>query len=428
LRSAPLDPDRDERQAWMGDPAKDAESEAFNFDVAAFYTKWMDDVRGSQRSDGAIPSVAMYWLGGDNVEWPSVFTIIPDWFMDFYDDSRVARNNYESMKEWVLAMRRHELPDGTLRSTGYADWCDTSTMDGKVPERGSTPHDLVSSAYQYHNDRIMERLARRFGKPGDATEFAGLAGQLKPAFNKRFLDSNTHMYQGDTQCGYVLALQFGLVPEDQRVAVSSNLVDNILVKHNGHLSVGLIGIQWLMQTLTDIGRPDVAWTIATQTNRPSWGYMLSKGATSIWERWDMDTRDPGMNSEALLIQAGNLDAWFYQTLAGINCDPQHPGFKHIIIRPHLLGDLTWVKAHFDSPFGRISSEWKLNGDELTMNVTIPPNTTATIYVPGKTSNPSNPVTEVGKPAGVGGLKPIRVGNGVAVFEAAAGSYEFNSVR
>src|SRR5208282_3263245 len=188
--------------------------------------------------------------------------------------------------------------------------------------------------------------------------------QLRRAFNSKFLDPKTHVYQGDTQCGYVLALQFGLVPEDQRNGVISNLVDNILIQHSGHLSVGLIGMQWLMQTLTDIGRPEVAWIIATQTTRPSWGYMLSKGATTIWERWDMDTRDPGMNSEALLIQAGNFDAWLYQTLAGINYDPQQPGSKHIIIRPRLLGDLTWVKAHFDSPFGRIVSSWKRHGDSL----------------------------------------------------------------
>ena len=426
LRSAPLDPDRDERQAWMGDPAKDAESEAFNFNVAAFYTKWMDDVRVSQQPDGAIPNVAMYWAGGDGVEWPAVFTIIPDWFTDFYDDSRVAQNNYEAMKKWVLAMRRHELQDGTLSGTSYADWCDTSTMDHKASERGSTPRELVSSAYQYDNYRIMERLARRFGKQDDEAEFTGLAEKLKEAFNKKFLDSQTHVYQGDTQCGYILALQFGLAPEDQRDAIVSNLVDNILVKHNGHLSVGLIGIQWLMQTLTDIGRPDVAWTIATQTTRPSWGYMLSKGATTIWERWDMDTRDPGMNSEALLIQAGNLDAWFYQTLAGINYDPQHPGFKHIIIRPHLLGDLTWVKAHFDSPFGRVVSDWKLNSDELTMNIAIPANTTATIYVPAKTPII---VTESGKLAeSASGVKLIGAGDGVAGFEVTAGKYEIKSVR
>jgi len=381
LRSAPLDPDRDERQAWTGDPAKDAESEAYNFDVEPFYATWMDDEESTQRADGSLPDVTMYWLFGDGVEWPSTFTIIPDWFIDFYDDSRVAETHYAAMKKWVLAMRMHEVEDGTLEATSYRDWCDTSTMDAKIPDKGSTPGELVSSAYQYHNERIMERLAKQFGHADDERTFKELADKLKIAYNKRFLDSKTHIYQGGTQTGYVLALQFGLAPAEQRDAIIANLVNDIMAKHNGHLSVGLIGMQWLMQTLTDVGRPDVAWTIATQTTRPSWGYMLSKGATTIWERWDFDTRDPGMNSEALLIQAGNLDAWFYQTLAGIR--PAAPGFKKILIQPTVVGDLTWVKAHFDSPYGRIASEWKIEGNQLTMDVTVPVNTTATIVVPGK---------------------------------------------
>lgn len=381
LRSAPLDPDRDERQAWMGDPAKDAESEAYNYHVAPFYTKWMDDVERSQRGDGTIPDVAMYWTMGAGVEWPSVFTIIPDWFIGFYGDTRVAQTHYAAMKAWVLAMRKHELPDGTLPATNYGDWCDTHTMDGKASDTGSTPRDLVSTAYQYNNCRIMERLAKSMGKTEDESTFRGMADQLKVAFNRKFLDPKTHVYQGGTQCGYVLALAFGLAPDNQRDAIIANLVDDIMVKNNGHLSVGLIGMQWLMQTLTEVGRPDVAWTIATQTTRPSWGYMLAKGATTIWERWDYDTRDPGMNSEALLIQAGNLDAWFYQTLAGIR--PATPGFKKVLIAPSIVGDLKWVKAHFDSPYGRIVSDWKLNDDLLTMDVTIPANTTATIIVPGR---------------------------------------------
>jgi alpha-L-rhamnosidase len=381
LRSAPLDPDRDERQAWEGDPAKDAESEAFNFNVAPFYTKWMDDVRRSERTDGSLPDVAMYWTGGDGVEWPSVFTIIPDWFTEFYADGRVAENNYAAMKAWVLAMRRHELPDGTLKATSFGDWCDAYTMDKKVNERGATPRDLISSAYHYNNCRILQRLAGRLGHEADQRMFAEMADKLKTAFNQKFLDPQTHVYQGGTQCAYVLALQFGLVPAEQREGVIANLVDDIMVKHNGHLTVGLIGIQWLMQTLTDIGRPDVAWTIVTQTTRPSWGYMLAQGATTIWERWDTDTRDPGMNSEALLIQAGNVDAWFYQTLAGIR--PAAPGFKKILIQPAIVGDLTWVKARFDSPCGRILSQWKRHGAKLDMDITIPANTTATVVVPGR---------------------------------------------
>jgi alpha-L-rhamnosidase len=276
LRSAPLDPDRDERQPWMGDPAKDSESEAYNYNVEPFYSKWMDDVERSQRADGSIPDVSMYWTWGDGVEWPSVFIIIPDWFIDFYGDRRVAETHYAAMKTWVLAMRRHELPDGTLKGASYGDWCDTYSMDEKASEFGSTPRDLVSTAYQYHNYRIMERLAKSMGYAEDQRTLSDLADKLKTAYNHKFLDSQTHTYQGATQTGYVLALAFGLAPEEQREAIISNLIDDIMVKHSGHLSVGLVGMQWLMQTLTDIGRPDVAWTIATQTTRPSWGYMLSK--------------------------------------------------------------------------------------------------------------------------------------------------------
>jgi alpha-L-rhamnosidase len=384
LRSAPLDPDRDERQAWMGDPAKDAESEAYNWDVSNFYRKWMVDVHQSQRADGSIPDVAMYLHFGDGVEWPAVFTIIPDWFIDFYGDSSVARAHYEGMKAWVLAMRRHERPDGTLKETSYGDWCDTYTIGGKITDYGQTPRDLISSAYQYHNYRIMQRLATLLGNTDDQKMFADLAAKMKDAFNRKFFDAGTHIYSGDTQCAYLLPLTFGLVSDDQRDAVAARLVDDIMVKHNGHLSVGLIGMQWLMQTLTDIGRPDVAWTIATQTTRPSWGCMISKGATTIWERWDYDTRGPGMNSEALLIQAGNLDAWFYQTLAGIR--PAATGFKRILIKPQVVGDLTWVKAHFDSPYGRIESNWERHGNQFSMDVTIPANSTATIIVPGKSES------------------------------------------
>jgi alpha-L-rhamnosidase len=379
LRSAPLDPDRDERQAWMGDPAKDAESEAYNFNVAAFYTKWMDDVARSQRSNGTIPDVATFWDWGEGVEWPSVFTIIPDWFAEFYGDRRLADTHYAAMKTWVLAMRKHEQPDGTLGATSYGDWCDASTMD-TLNNNGSTPGNLVSSAYQYHNYRIMERIAASRGATADQLTFGTLAGNLKTAYNVRFLNTTTHVYQGDTQCAYVLALKFGLVPDNQREAVIAKLIDNILVKNNGHLSVGLIGMQWLMQTLTDIGRADVAWTIATRTTRPSWGYMFSKGSTTIWERWDGDTRDPSMNSESLLILAGNLDAWFYQTLAGIR--PISAGFKTFMIKPEIVGDLTWAKAHFDSPYGRISSDWKIDSPTaLSFDCAVPSNSSAVVHFP-----------------------------------------------
>jgi alpha-L-rhamnosidase len=382
LRSAPLDPDRDERQSWMGDPAKDAESGAYNYNVAPFYTKWMDDVERSQHSDGTIPDVSMFWTFGEGVDWASVFTIIPDWFTTFYDDKRVADSHYNAMKAWVLAeQQRHVQPDGTLNATSYGDWCDTSTMDmGGAANSSVTPGELVSTAYHYNNCRILQRLAQARGAATDQQTFTAMADALKTAFNAKFFNPTTNMYQGDSQCGYVLAIKFGLVPDGKLDAVVSNLATNIMVKNTGHLSVGLIGMQWLMQTLTDVGRSDLAWTIATQTSRPSWGYMLSRGSTTIWERWDGDTESPSMNSEDLLILAGNLDAWFYQTLAGIR--PVTPGFKTFLIKPEILGDLKSAVAHFDSPYGRIASDWNIDtATHLSLACTVPANTTATIAVP-----------------------------------------------
>ena len=183
-------------------------------------------------------------------------------------------------------------------------------------------------------------------------------------------------------------------------------------------------MQWLMQTLSGAGHPEVAYTIATQTTRPSWGYMVSKGATTIWERWDTDTQGPGMNSEALLMLSGNLEAWFYQTLGGINYDPERPGFKHIILRPQPVGDLQFVKACHKSMYGKIVSDWKLEGHTFNWNVTIPVNTTATVYVPAKYAKS---VTEGGLPAAKAeAVQFLRTEGDRAVFAVGSGQYQFVS--
>ena len=426
LRSAPVDPDRDERQAWLGDPAKDAESEAYNFNVSPFYAKFMDDIRRSQRADGSIPNVVMYWQPGTDVLWPSVYTIIPDWFVDFYGDLKVTETNYETMKRWMAAMQKGQtLKDGTVKGFCYGDWCDAASLKIRTAgDVGVTSRALICTAYHYNNYRIMERAAKRLNKPEDAKFFAEQADRLRTIFNNAFFDPATNTYQSKTQCAYLLPLTFGLVPEEHKQAVIAKLVEDIMVKNEGHLSVGLIGMQWLMQTLTECGQPEVAWTIASQTTRPSWGYMISKGATTIWERWNGDTARPTMNSEALLIQAGNLDAWFYQTLAGINYDREQPGFKHIILRPYPLGDLTWVKAHLDSSYGRIASHWERKGDHFTWNIAVPANTTATVYVP---AHSAESVSESGKPASkADGVRFLRMEKDRAVFEIGSGKYCFEA--
>jgi alpha-L-rhamnosidase len=421
----PLDPDRDERQPWVGDPAKDSEGEAFNFNVAAFYEKWINDNFLDQMPDGQLSDVSpTYWAfyHSDDIAWPSVVTIIPDWFYSFYGDRRILEVNYKPMKKWVEYCARQLKPDYTVDKTIFADWCDTASMDGKGNDHGATSTALIGSAYGYLNVELMARAAQRLGRTEDEKHYTDLAARIRDGFNKRFFNPQAAQYESATQTSYVLPLAFGLVPDQVRPRVIQNLVDDIMVQHQGYSTVGLLGMQWLMEVLTETGHADVALTIATRTKRPSWGYMIAQGATTIWERYDMNTRDPGMNSEALLIQTGDVVTWFYQGLAGINYDPEQPGFKNIVMHPRVVPGLTFAKGSLDSPQGKISSSWQTREGKFSWSIVVPPNSTATVYVPAKDSET---VREKGKLAARSdGVKFLRGENDSSVYEVGSGSYEF----
>jgi alpha-L-rhamnosidase len=420
----PLDPDRDERQGWTGDPSKDSEGEAFNLNVAAFYAKWINDVFLDQRPDGSQSDVSpAYWTfySGD-IAWPSVLTIIPDWYYSFYGDRRILEANYAPMKKWVEFCARQLKADYTVDTTKYGDWCDAASMDGKGSDRGATSKPLIGTAYCYLNVKLMAREAQRLGRTDDAEHYTALAAKIREGFNRRLFNPQTAQYESATQASYVLPLAFGLVPDESRPRVIQNLVDDIMIQHHGYTTVGLLGMQWLMEVLTDTGHADVALTIATRTERPSWGYMIAHGATTIWERYDMNTRDPGMNSEGLLIQTGDVEAWFYKTLAGIDYDPEHPGFKNIVMHPRVVPGLTFAKATLDSPQGKIASSWQAQNGEFQWNIAVPPNATATVYVPAQNAES---VRESGKPASrADGVKFLRMENDAVVYEVGSGSYAF----
>jgi alpha-L-rhamnosidase len=183
-------------------------------------------------------------------------------------------------------------------------------------------------------------------------------------------------------------------------------------------------MQWQMQVLTSVGHPEVAYSIATRTERPSWGYMISEGATTSWERWDTDTQDGGMNGESQKILSGNFEAWCYQTLAGINYDPARPGFRHIILKPHPVGDLAWVNASHESVYGRITSEWNIQDGEFRWTVVVPPNSEATVYVP---ADVPEDVREGQLPASEAkGVRLLAVGPGAAKLSIGSGEYTFVS--
>lgn len=386
-RSIPTDcPQRDERQGWLGDRSVVSRSETYFFNVAAFYSKWSDDLADSQHPNGSVPDVSPnFWqIYNDDVTWPSTFVQVPAMLYDQYADKRVIARHYEAMGLWVAHTKTY-MKDGLLPKDTFGDWCvppeDPKLIHSQDPAR-KTDGTLLATAYFYWINTRMARFAALLGKEPDAAEYSRTAAELKAAFNKAYFHADSGWYANNTQTANILPLAFGMVPAGAHSKVVSALAENIRNKSNRHVATGLVGVQWLMRTLTGNGQVDLAFEIATQPTYPGWGYMVSKGATTIWELWNGDTADPAMNSGNHVMQMGDLGLWMYEDLAGIRPDPDHPGFKHTIIHPTLVNRLHFVRASHDSLYGKISSEWKRNGDHVNLSVSIPPNTTATVYVPG----------------------------------------------
>jgi alpha-L-rhamnosidase len=425
-RGVPMDPDRDERQAWLSVSEMTSETEGYMYNVAAFYESFLGEARIDQSEDGCISEAGSLWHWDTKDPcWPAVVTTTPWSNYRMYGDTRILEDNYEMMKKWVNFLEQWMDADFVYRKGTYADWVDAYAMDEKVaPPFGGTSKELLSTAYLYYDMKMVAKTAAFLNKTEDAVYFNALAQKVKEAFNKAFLDTKTGVYLNNTQAAYAMAFEFGLVPDDFKQKVADRFVQNILVEHKGHLTVGCPGVKWLMQALTHMGRTDVAYTILTQTTRPSWGYMVKKGGTSIWERWDRDTQTPGMNGQSQTILAGYLGAWMYQTLGGIAYDPEQPGFKNIIMHPEPVGDLKWVNASFESLYGLIKSDWKCENGLFSWKVTVPPNTRATVYIP---ANDAASVKESGlKIENNAYIKFIRMGDNAAIYEIGSGDYIFSS--
>jgi alpha-L-rhamnosidase len=321
------------------------------------------------------------------------------------------------------------LRAGLMPKDTYGDWCvppeDPKLIHSKDPAR-QTDGELLGTAYYYWMVRQLSRFAGLLGKGNDEAEYTTLAEQIKKAFNAKYLNAATGLYGNGTQTSSVLPLVFRLTPPANRAKLTAGLTARIEKESSGHVGTGLVGAQWLMRALTENGRADVAYQIATQTTYPGWGYMVSKGATTVWELWNGDTADPAMNSGNHVMQIGDLGVWLYEYLGGIRSDPANPGFKHILIRPYMVKGLSSVAVSHSSMYGRISSEWKTDNGHLTLAITIPANTSATVWVP---ASRVTDVTESGHTINkVSGVKFLRMEKGTAVYELESGSYRFSSAR
>ncbi len=428
-RSIPTDcPQRDERQSWLGDRSTGMRTESYLVDNAAFYTKWHSDIVDSQRPSGAVSDVApAYWpFYNDNVTWPSTFLFGPSMLLDQFGDRRVIARTYPAMKKWLDHMRGFVESDLLSKDT-YGDWCvppENATLILSQDPARKTDGTLIATAYFQYLLDMMARFARIAGQEQDAASYEQLAARMRTAFTGKFYHPEHGTYGNGSQSSSLLPLALGITPEAERARVIDALVRKIHQESADHVGVGLIGAQWLMRTLSDTGHADLAYRIATQKDYPSWGYMLGKGATTIWELWNGDTADPGMNSGNHVMLIGDLGVWLYAYLGGIRPDPQEPGFHRIVLRPVLPADLSFVETSHESMYGRIESKWKREGDRLTWKVTVPPNTSAVAYVPAREGAA---VLESGRAAEQAqGIRFVRREGRAAVYEIGSGEYSFES--
>jgi len=380
-KGMPLDcPQRDERMPWLGDRAMGCYGESYMMDNHALYAKWVKDICDSQKDNGAISDVSpAYWkLYNTNITWPAALPLACDMLNRQYGDDRPVKGAYGNIKKFLKYVKGESVKDGLFTYDRYGDWClppeDPKLIHSKDSTR-ITDGSLLATAYYFYLCKMMAG----YGEGADKEYFEAEAENAKEAFNRKFLSEGN--YANGTATSNLLPLAMGIVPDDQRQAVHDNLIRNIVEKCQGHISCGVIGIQWLMRYLSESGRGDVAYRMATMEDYPGWGYMVRQGATTIWELWNGDTANPAMNSGNHVMLLGDLLTWCYEYLGGIR--PASPGFKEILLQPDFsIKELNNVECSHRSPYGVIKSKWSRGANgKITWEVTVPPNTTATVVMP-----------------------------------------------
>ena len=427
-KGMPVDcPQRNERQPWLGDRAIGSYGESFVLENCRLYIKWLDDIRYSQKPDGCLSDVAppFFRYYSDNMTWPGAYILIAEMLYRQYGLTRPIEEHYPSMKKWLYYMSDRYLVDGILTRDSYGDWCAPPATIGEGRGKSADvkkPSKLIATAYLYHYLQIMQQFAVLSGNLQDIEGYQSLADNVKTAFNNKFLDKDNAFYGNNTLTDNLLPLYFGMIPDGIRKKALQNIADIILVENKGHLSTGLIGVQWLMRGLTENGMADIAYKLAVNTTYPSWGYMVENGATTIWELWNATTAASDMNSQNHVMLLGDLIIWFFENLAGIKANPEKPGFKEIIMDPSFVEGLDSVDATYHSVYGLIKSRWSKEKGRIVWNITIPANTTAVVYFP---SDKMEDILENGKDAATAeGIRFTGIREGKATFKLGSGEYEF----
>lgn len=386
-RGMPTDcPQRDERQGWLGDRATGCFGEAFLFRNASLYSKWLQDIEDSQSPEGSISVVSpRYWtIYNDDVTWPAAWFYGAKMLWHQYGDTAPIFRHYASMKHYLERIQQVSMQDYIITKDTYGDWCmppERQELIHSTDPSRKTAGPVLSTTMYYSLLNLMVEFAELTSNREDIPGFLELAGKIKEAYNRTYFNADSARYDNNTVTANILSLQLGLVPEESEAALFENIVQKTEVDFGGHVSTGVLGIQQLMRGLTQHGNVDLAYKIATNTTYPSWGYMIEKGATTIWELWNGDTADPAMNSANHVMLLGDLLIWYYEDLAGIKNHPGSVAYKKLLMEPHFPEGLSHVKASYNSVYGEIKSEWSKTDDTFGWEISIPANTSAIVRLP-----------------------------------------------
>ncbi len=396
-------PQRDERLGWTGDAQAYVRTASMLTDVQPFFTKWLVALDDAQRADGQYPMVAPVKVAGNDggPAWADAGVICPWTIYDVYGDRELLARHYPQMKKFVEFCVNRSTPDllPPKQFHCFGDWLNINSP---------TPNEVIYTAYFAGSARLVSMAARDLGFAAEAAHYENLYQRVRSAFQKTYARPDGFV-NGDSQCGYVLALAFDLLDPEPAKKAADRLIGDIQ-KRGWHLSTGFVGTRDIMHVLSKIGRNDVAFRLLHNTTFPSWGFTIVNGATSIWERWDGWTpekgfQDPGMNSFAHYA-FGAVVGWMFDQPAGIS--NLTPGFGRIRVAPKVDPKLAWLKSSYNSVRGSIVSEWKVSGKRLTMKVVVPPNVDAEIVVPA-----TNVRSDAG--ASTGSSNVFHVGSGTYSF-------------
>ncbi len=418
-------PQRDERMGWTGDAQVFARTACFNYDVAAFYTKWLKDLAADQFDNGSVPWVIPDVLNrGGSAAWADACIIVPWTVYLSYGDTRILEEQYESMKAWVGYIKE-QSGEKYLWNTGFhfGDWLSFSTTRSDYPG-ATTDKDLIATAFFAYSTSLLQKTAEILDKQEDAAKYAAMLKNIKNAFQKEFVTSNGRL-ASNTQTAYSLALAFDLLPEPIAKKAAERLAND--VRSFKHITTGFVGTPLITMVLTEYGYIDLAYMLLNRKEYPSWLYPINMGATTIWERWDgikpdNTFQDPGMNSFNHYAY-GAIGEWLYRIVAGIEIDNKNPGYKHILFQPHPGGGLTNAKATIHTMYGIAESGWEISDGLFNYQIIVPPNTYATVTLPNAVLED---VQENGKEVkNAAGIKEAHQDGNAVSIELGSGKYRFS---